>query len=699
MPFVGDLDLERAVASLAAKIPDELAPLARIAYDFGWSWLPGGRELLQSIDPDRWWFYGGNLVQVLEQTPGARLRELAADEGFVGRAAELEAALRARRDLPDADAPRVAFVCAEFGVHRSLPVYSGGLGVLAGDILKESSDRALPLVGLGVLYSKGVFRQRIDPSGWQQEFWTDVDANALPIALVTREGRPLRFAVPIRGRDVSVQVWCARVGRVPLYLLDANVPENGVLERWISGRLYVGDPTIRLEQYALLGLGAVRALRELGIDADVIHVNEGHGAFAPLELAREHLALGGSLEEAIERARRSTVFTTHTPVPAGNEAYPTSAVLEVLGDGFTGWRERIVELGRVDSSDEIGMTSLGLRMARTSVGVSRLHGAVARSMWRSLWPDRDVEDVPIGHVTNGVHLPSWMSPPMRELLDRFLPPGWRDRAADPQVWQGVDAIPDGELWAVRLQLRRDLVRYAREQDLAARLSRYESRDGLETAWTGLEEDRLTLGFARRVATYKRLALLFSDVDRIIALLGKPDTVQFVIAGKAHPRDEEAKAKLARLFREAWPPEVAARLVFLEDYDMAMARRLVAGTDVWVNLPRPPMEASGTSGMKAAMNGVLNLSILDGWWAEAFDGHNGWGIESDSFLPPEEQDERDSAALFDLIEQQVLPLFHERGDDDVPHGWVARAKASIRTIAPRFSATRMMRDYVDEVYRL
>jgi starch phosphorylase len=582
-------------------------------------------------------------------------------------------------------------------VHRSLPIYSGGLGVLAGDVLKESSDLALPMVGVGILYGKGVFHQRIDPSGWQQEFWTEVDAYALPVTPVRTGGAPMRVHVPIRGRDVIAQVWRARVGRVPLYLLDTQLRENDTLERWISGRLYVGDPSIRLEQYALLGIGGMRALRDLGLVPDVIHVNEGHGAFAPLELAREHIAEGTSVDDAIARARRSTVFTTHTPVPAGNEAYPAAEVLDVLGEDFSGWRDRIAELGRVDSTGDIGMTSLGLRMSRVAVGVSRRHGEVARSMWRRIWPEADVDRVPIGYVTNGVHVPAWMSPTMWSLLDRYFPDDWHARADDPDVWEAVDKVPDAELWDVRRRLRGDLVRYAREQDLAARLSRYESRASLEMVWSGLDPDRLTLGFARRVATYKRLTLVFSDVDRIAELLGRPDTAQFVIAGKAHPRDEEAKASLARLFRERWPGEVGGRLVFLEDYDMAMARRLVAGTDVWVNLPRPPMEASGTSGMKSAMNGGINLSVLDGWWAEGYDGENGWAIDSDSSLPPWEQDAQDCTALFDLIEDEVVPLFHDRDEDGIPRGWIAKVKASMRTVGPRFGATRMMREYVEKVY--
>ncbi len=697
MPYPGDDDLRRAAASLAAKLPDELEPLAWLAYDLRWAWKPGGIDVFREIDPERFRFFVQNPVELLEHMPEERLERAMSNPEWLDRVRGLLASFAIDPD-PHTDVPSVAFVCAEFGVHPCIPIYSGGLGVLAGDVLKEASDLRIPLIGVGIMYSKGVFRQRIDPTGMQQEFWSDVDADGLPMTLITRDGDPLTFPVSIRGRDVVVQVWRAAIGRVPLYLLDANRPENDTLSRWITSRLYVGDRATRLEQYALLGVGGMRALAEIGLDPDVVHVNEGHGAFAPLELARRAIVSGEPIDAAIEAARARTIFTTHTPVPAGNEAYETSEVLQVLGEPFAEFRPRIVELGRVDDSPEIGMTSLGLRLARCSVAVSRLHGSVARRMWNHLFPGRDVDEVPIAHVTNGVHLPTWMCGRMRELLNRYLPPGWYTRADDPATWEAVDAIPDDELWGVRSELRGGLVRYAREKDLAARLARYESRDAVDVATTGLDEDRLTLGFARRVATYKRLVLLFSDVERISALLGQSDTVQFVIAGKAHPKDEEAKSSLARLFREPWPPDVAGRLIFLEDYDMDVATHLVAGCDVWVNMPRPPMEASGTSGMKSAMNGGLNLSVLDGWWAEAFDGTNGWGIGSDPDLPWWEQDARDANALFDLIEQDVLPMFRERDTDGVPRRWVARIRESLRTIGPRFCATRMVRDYLDKTYR-
>jgi starch phosphorylase len=591
----------------------------------------------------------------------------------------------------------VAFVCAEFGVHRSLPIYQGGLGVLAGDILKGASDLRIPMVGVGILYSKGTFHQRLDPGGWQHDYWTDTEPDRLPMALVgDDDGSPLVIEVPIRGRDVRVQVWRVQVGRVPLFLLDANREDNGIAERWITARLYVGDRTVRLEQYALLGVGGMRALARLGIEPSIVHVNEGHGAFAPLELAARDVAGGASFDDALDRARARTVFTTHTPVAAGNESHDGATVREVLGGLVP--PERLRELGATDGEDVVGMTSLGLRLSRTANAVSRVHGEVARRMWKPLYAVKRDDDVPIGHVTNGVHVPTWMAPPMRELLDRHLGPGWLERAADPATWEAVDAIPDEELWATRTRLREALVGYVREADAEARLGRYEDASAVEAVAHAFQPDRLTLGFARRVATYKRLHLLFRDPDRLESLLGKPDTVQIAIAGKAHPRDDEAKASLAGLLRRSWGPDVAPRIAFLEDYDLYVAANLVAGCDVWVNLPRPPMEASGTSGMKSALNGGLNLSVPDGWWAEAFDGTNGWAVgDGAGWDDPDAQDDHDAASLFDLIEGELLPAFQERDARAVPVSWVARIKRSLRTIGPRFCADRMLRDYVERVY--
>lgn len=706
--YAGTSDLTRATDDLAARLPSAVAPLARLAFNYWWSWAPGGRELFRAVEGERFELCSENPVRLLQEAPRA-LDRAARDPGLVGRAEELEAALRDELDRPPregevtTDRP-AAFFCAEFGIHRSLPIYQGGLGVLAGDILKEASDRAVPLVGVGILYSQGNFHQRLDPSGWQHDYWIDSDPERLPAALVTGpNGEPVTVDVPIRDRDVVVQVWRVDVGRVPLFLLDANRPENRVADRWITARLYVGNREGRLAQYAMLGIGGVRALRALDIEPGLLHLNEGHPALAPLELARDGTLGGRPFEEALAAARSHTIFTTHTPVPAGNETYgkdETVAVLgrfsEELGIGLQGLLA--LGLSRPEApEDGFGMTTLGLRASRSANAVSSRHGEVSRGMWRPLFGDRATEDVPIGHVTNGVHVPTWMAPPMQALLDRHLGTAWRERPDDPAAWAGVEGIPDQELWAVRSDLRAGLAAYLRERSVGDLLARDESGEYVEAAESGFSPDPLTLGFARRVATYKRLYLLIHDPARAAQLLTDPEPIQIVLAGKAHPRDTEAKHTLQGLFAQRWDPAIASRVAYLEDYDMAVATQLVWGCDVWVNLPRPPMEASGTSGMKSALNGGLNLSVLDGWWAEAFDGTNGWGIPGDVDPDHGAQDARDAATFYDLVEREVVPLFHDRDSDGVPRGWVARVKASLRTVSPRFGATRMMEDYLRAAY--
>ncbi|MGH2635591.1 MAG: alpha-glucan family phosphorylase [Actinomycetota bacterium] len=699
----GARDLARAARDLADRLPERLWPLARVAYNYRWSWTPGGEELLRGLDPFRYERCRGNPVRLLHQLPAATLEAAESDDEVVARAAELEHVIDEELAAPSLTRGEVtpehpvAFVCAEFGVHRSLPIYQGGLGVLAGDILKGASDLRLPMVGVGILYSKGSFHQRLDPTGWQHDYWTDTEPDRLPLALVTADdGTPVVVEVPVRSRSVRVQVWRVQVGRVPLFLLDANREDNGTAERWITSRLYVGDRTVRLEQYALLGVGGMRVLRALGIEPSVVHVNEGHGAFAPLELAARERSAGATPTEALDRARSRTVFTTHTPVAAGNESHDAATVLDVLGGLLS--PKQLRELGTTDGDGSVGMTTLGLRLSRKATAVSRLHGEVARRMWRPLFSVASDDDVPIDHVTNGVHVPTWMAPRMHKLLDRHLGDGWLRRGADPTTWAPVDDIPEDDLWQTREQLRGDLVAFVREADAAARLGRYEDASAVEAVAHAFEPDRLTLGFARRVATYKRLRLLYQDPGRLESLLGKPDTVQFVIAGKAHPRDTEAKEALAELIRHPLAPDVAPRIAFLEDYDLHVAAHLVAGCDVWVNLPRPPMEASGTSGMKAALNGGLNLSVPDGWWAEAYDGANGWGVgDGTTWEDPEAQDDHDAAVLFDLIERELLPMFHDRDGRGVPRDWVAKVKHSLRVLGPRFGADRMLREYLERVY--
>jgi starch phosphorylase len=511
-------------------------------------------------------------------------------------------------------------------------------------------------------------------------------------------GSPLEIRVPARGHEVHVQVWRANVGRVPLFLLDTNLLDNSPADRWITSRLYVGDREMRMAQYAILGIGGIRALREMGIHPSLIHLNEGHAALAGLDLASEAIADGLDFEEALEHARSMTVFTTHTPVAAGHDTFSTDDLRAALGQlpvnvGLD-W-SRFVDLGRVnpgDASEPFGMTPFAIRVSRATNGVSRKHGEVAREMWHAMWPDKPVDQVPISHITNGVHLESWMAPAMQKLLDDYLPRGWRSSMDDPTVWQAIDTIPDELLWSVRCRLRQELVEYVREKSVLDRLSRGDAAGYAESAGEIWENTTLTVGFVRRIATYKRLYLLSAAPDRAVGLLRAEPGLQLLIAGKAHPQDEDAKHTVQSIFAVARSAGASNRTVFLENLDLGMEARLAAGCDVWLNLPRPPQEASGTSGMKSALNGGLQLSVLDGWWAEAYDGQNGWGIDTPPNVGPEEQDAHDAARLFDLLEAEVVPLFY-RQDAGVPVDWIRKVKQSLKTIGPRFNAQRMINEYV------
>jgi glycogen phosphorylase len=707
--YQGAGDIRRAWAELADRLPDELAPLARLAYNYRWSWLRDGPELFASIDPERFEITSQNPVRLLQEASARALHRAAGDGALVERIVAAEAEVKADLERPpdpsiDPSHP-VAFLCAEYGVHVSLPVYSGGLGALAGDLLKEASDRAIPMVAVGLMYRKGYFRQRIDAGGRQHEYWVDTDPERVPAALVTDAGgRPLTITVPIYDSDVAAQIWRVDVGRVPLFLLDSDVPENSPVDRWITARLYESDEHLRLAQYVLLGAGGVRALTALGIEPGVIHLNEGHAALAPVELAGERLHAGHSLAEGLAEAHDRTVFTTHTPVPAGNDTYPSDQVEQAIGRlmrEFGGTTAEVIALGRTNPKRKrqpFGVTQAALRMSRAANGVSRRHGGVAQEMWHALWPGRPVDAVPIGYVTNGVHIPTWIGPPMRGLLDRHLGEAWMAHAADPETWAGVDRIPDQELWEARGRQRSDLVEEVRRRSATERLLRGDVREYVEAAQRAFSPEILTLGFARRVATYKRLDLLTRDPDWTANLLGGDRPVQVVLAGKAHPRDEDAKRVLQRLFRLKSVRIVGERVVFLDDYDLATAAWLVRGCDVWLNVPRPPLEASGTSGMKSAINGGLQLSVLDGWWAEGFDGGNGWALPGDVEDDPQAQDERDAEALHRTVDEQVLPAFYGRDERGIPTAWLQRVRASLKTLGPRFSATRMLGEYVSGPYR-
>ncbi len=692
LPLRGDADLKRAADALAWRLPDPLAPLARLAYNYRWAWLAGGSELYRSIDPRRWRMVAGNPVRLLQEASTDALERAAGDSALIDFATSLEEQVRqdlAREPAGPVDPERpVAFFCAEYAVHQSLPVYSGGLGALAGDILKEASDRALPMVGVGLMYRRGYFRQRIDHSGWQQEYWVLTDPERLPAALITGDdGAPITITIDCAGVAVNAQIWRVDVGRVPLLLLDTELPTNDGVTRWITSRLYDADPDTRLAQYALLGLGGVAALEAVGVDPGVVHLNEGHAAFASLARARNG---------DVQAARAETIFTTHTPVPAGNDTYPADQVIDTLRgfmDAAGVDSDAFVRLGRThpdDAHEPFGVTQFALRTTRDANGVSARHGEVAREMWKDI-------GLPITHVTNGVHVPSWVGEPMRRLLDEHLGEGWATRADDPATWAGIDDVPDAALWAVRNEQRERLVHFVRERSTLDRLARGDARHIVQAAETAFDPDVLTLGFARRVATYKRLDLLFRDAERAISLIAGDRPVQLLISGKAHPKDDQGKRLVQELFGLKDRPGVAERVVFLEDYDLGTAARLVRGCDVWVNVPRPPLEASGTSGMKSVLNGGLQLSVLDGWWWEGYDGSNGWALSGDVEDDHGHQDHEHAQELYRLLESEVVPTFYDRGDDGIPHAWLQMVRASMKTNAPRFSASRMVRDYEQQLY--
>jgi glycogen phosphorylase len=706
----GRSDLEHAIAELAERLPDQLAPLARLAYNYRWSWTPGGTELFASIDRERFDLCLQNPVRLLQEASSRALRRAAEDEALLADAVELESRLRTDLERPWAegiDPTRpVAFLCAEYGIHVSLPVYSGGLGALAGDLLKEASDRALPMVAVGLMYRKGYFRQRIDGGGWQHEYWIDTDPQRLPAARVTTDdGTPLTIIVPIYDTPVLAYVWRVDVGRVPLYLLDTDLSRNGPVERWITGRLYEADPTTRLAQYVLLGAGGIRALRALGIEPGVIHLNEGHAALAPLTLGADGAVAQSTNGDAaaFERGRARTVFTTHTPVPAGNDCYPSEQVGHAIGrlaEELGLHAPEVIALGRTDPDDPaqpFGVTQAALRLSRAANGVSRRHGEVSRDMWSALWPARGAGEIPIGYVTNGVHVPTWIGEPMRELLARHLGGDWLERVDDPATWSAVDDLPGEELWEARRRQRAELVEFVRARSTQDRLLRGDLREYVDAAARAFDEDVLTIGFARRVATYKRLELLTRDPAATLALLAGERPVQVVLAGKAHPRDEEAKQSLQRLFGLKSAQVVGERVVYVDDYDLAIGAMLVRGCDVWLNLPRPPLEASGTSGMKSAFNGGLQLSVLDGWWAEGYDGTNGWALSGETAEDPLAQDERDANVLHTLLADEVVPAFYERDEQGLPTAWLARMRASLRSLGPRFCAARMLGEYLHGPY--
>jgi len=694
-------------------IPARIARLPELAYDLWWSWNYQAREVFRQLDYPLWRQTAHNPVLMLRQIQPELLERAASRPAWLAlydtAIAALDNARAARETWWQSEfsaVPRrpIAYFSAEFALHQSVPIYAGGLGVLAGDHCKEASDLGLPLIGVGFMYPQGYFHQRVSAEGWQQENYERLNWADAPVEpAMTPEGVPCVIAVPLGTRTVLASVWRVRLGRVKLYLLDTDLEENAPWDRELSARLYGGDRETRIQQEIILGIGGVRVLRAMGSDPGVWHLNEGHAAFVVLQRIRELLETGAAFDAALEEVRRTTVFTTHTPVAAGHDAFPFHLVETHLAGcwGTLGdHRERFLALGHYDNGTGplFNMTALAMRTAGRINAVSALHRQVTREMWAPLWPGTPTDGLPIEHVTNGVHTPTWVASEMAKLFERFLGEDWRERHDDPAFWDRVRAIPDDELWNVRQALRQFLFAFIRERARNRWSHRGVSAGQVVAAGTLLDPQALTIGFARRFTGYKRPDLIFRDSERLARILNAARRpVQIVFAGKAHPADEPGKHNLQRVYRRALDPAFTGRIAFVDDYDLHVAHFLVQGCDVWLNNPRKPLEASGTSGMKAAVNGVPHLSVGDGWWAEGATGTNGWIIDGGAHNDHDQQDAADADALYRLLEEQIVPTFYDRDDRGIPTRWLAIVREAIRTVAPRFSARRMVKDYAREMY--
>jgi starch phosphorylase len=709
-PVVGEA---RTLDRFIAPIHERLWTLAR---NLWWSWDHDSSSLFRDLDPIRWRVLNHNPVSLLAEMPSASIERRARELVLHSR---INYAYRRQREYLEADLTwgamhagilrtrPVAYFSAEFGLHVSIPEYSGGLGVLAGDHIKSASDLGIPLIGIGLYYGQGYFRQRLDLNGWQQEEYIETDVSQLPMEpAIGKNGQPVAVAIETRSGPIRAKVWRMKVGRCDLLLLDSNVEGNDPEDRELTSRLYGGDGRTRIRQELLLGVGGFRALKAMGITPAVLHLNEGHSGFAVLEAIRNRMEEEGlSFDQASARVSREVVFTTHTPVPAGHDRFSDGLIEEHLGPlrDFLGISpDALMALGRenpANSHEEFCMTVLGLKLSRRANAVSALHGEVSRSMWTVLYPGKPEDAVPIGHITNGVHVPSWLSPQMFRLYDRHLGTGWHEHSGEARIWEGIESVDDGELWETHLSLKSRLLEFVRQRVVEQAQRRGESPEVLQRLSRVLNPDALTIGFARRFATYKRADLILADMERLASMVNDPkNPVQFIFAGKAHPRDEPGKRVLQQIAQLMRNPRFTDRFVFVEDYDINVGRHFVQGVDVWLNNPRRPLEASGTSGQKVVLNGGLNLSVLDGWWAEAYDGLNGFAIGTGrTHSNMEVHDSRDGEELYRVLHDEVIPLYYQRDRDGLPRGWIKRMKRTIRTLGWRFNADRMVMDYTSKCY--
>jgi glycogen phosphorylase len=702
----------RTLDRFIAPVQERLWALAR---NLWWSWDHDASSLFRDIDPLRWRQLNHSPVALLNEYPLEKLEERANELALHSR---INYAYRRLREYEEAEhtwaarragvlrARPVAYFSAEFGVHESLPIYSGGLGVLAGDHIKSASDLGIPLVGVGLFYGQGYFRQRLDRDGWQREEYLETDVNQLPMeTAIGKNGRPVEVQVDTRHGPIYAKVWRVSVGRCDLFLLDSDVEGNTPEDREMTSRLYGGDGRVRVHQEALLGIGGLRALRAMGITPGVLHLNEGHSGFAVLEAIRQRMEDEGiSFDKAVPRVAREVVFTTHTPVPAGHDRFDADLIEEHLGplrEALGLSKERFMGLGREnpDSDERFCMTVLGLRLSRRANAVSSLHGEVSRAMWTGLTPGKSEDAVPIGHITNGVHAPTWLAPQMFRLYDRHLGTGWHLHGSESKTWDGIENVDDGELWETHFNLKSRMIEFVRRRAVKQATRRDEPRAVLQQLERALTPDALTIGFARRFATYKRANLILADIERLASLVNDPKRpVQFVFAGKAHPLDEPGKRVLQQIAQLMRDPQFSDKFIFVEDYDINVGRHLTQGVDVWLNNPRRPLEASGTSGQKVVLNGGLNLSVLDGWWAEAYDGMNGFAIGNGrTHSDMNVHDARDGEDLMRVLCEEVIPLYYQRDRDGLPRGWIKRMKRTIRTLGWRFNADRMVMDYTLNCY--